>query len=139
MDAQRKNQPPAEPVQQRPRSLLEQLLDPQNELSKPTAVAYEEYEDYEDTVESDFTETAPESLEDIPLFQQYQSLEVIKNEFPDDYFETQYASRGETNYYQKREELVVSHDEVPLLEELVEEFDLRKAVIFSEILNPKYI
>ena len=137
MEANRKIQTPVEPVpQQKPRSLLEQLLNPEQEWPASPTVAYD---DYEDAVESDYIETAPETIEDIPFFEQYKSVEPIKDEISDDYFENQYASRGGMNYYDKREELVASHDEVPLIEELVEDFDLRKAVIFSEILNPKYI
>lgn len=132
MEAQRKGQPLPDTVQQKPRSLIEQLLDPENKLSPPSTVAYDEYED---TVEPTFTEIS----EDYSYRPEYQTLEVIKDEISADYFENQYVSRGETNYYDERKELVASHDEVPQLDDLMEEFDLRKAVIFSEILNPKYI
>ena len=132
MEAQRKGQPLPEPGPQKPRSMLEQLLDPDNKFSNPTAVPYDEYED---TMESDL----PEFSEEQSYMSEYQPLEIIQHEISDDYFENQYLTRGETNYYDKMETLVASHDEVPLVEELVEEFDLRKAVIFSEILKPKYI
>lgn len=132
MEEQRKSQPSSAPVHQRPRSLLEQLLDPEQELVTRPADTYEEYED---TVEPEFTKISEEHS----YTPEYQSFEYVKDEVPDDYFENQYASRGETNYYENREVLVSSHEEVPLLEDLVEKFDLRKAVIFSEILKPKYI
>lgn len=132
MEAQRKNQPPPVAGPQKPRSLLEQLLDPESELSAPATVDYDEYEDTMDPTFAEFSEDQPY----VPL---YQSSEVVREEVPTDYFESQYETRGEVNYYDNRETLVASHDEVPILEELIEEFDLRKAVIYSEILNPKYI
>ena len=132
MDAQRKSQPLPEPLQQKPRSFIEQLLDPEHKFTGPAEVTYD---DYEDTVEPILSEYSEEHS----YMSEYQPLEVIKNEVPADYFENQYASRGETNYYDNRETLVASHDEVTHTEDLVVDFDLRKAIIFSEILNLKYI
>ncbi len=129
MEAQLKGQPHSEPVHQKPRSIIEQLLDPDHEFSVPPAVPYDEYED---AVE-------PIPARNISVFPKNKSLEVIKDEVNEDYFENQYLSRGETNYYDTREKLAASQDVIPMMEDLVEDFDLRKAVIFSEILNPKYI
>ena len=134
MDAQRKNQPLPGPGPQKPRSLLEQLLDPEHKFTDPATVAYEE-DEYEDTVEPILSEYKEEHS----YMSEYQPLETIKNEVSADYFENQYLSRGETNYYDKMETLVAAHDEVIQTEDLVVDFDLRKAIIFSEILNPKYI
>lgn len=132
MEEQRKSQPSSEPVQQRPRSIIEQLLDPEQEFLKPSTVNFDEYMEPEEI-------KPPEIPEEVSYFNEYQSLEVVKDEVPASYFENQYATRGEMNYYDKREMSGSTHDEVPLIEDIAEEFDLRKAVIYSEILNPKYI
>ena len=132
MDAQRKSQPLPGPEPQRPRSLLEQLLDPEHKFTEPAAVAYEEYEDTEEPILSEYSD-------EHSYMSEYQPLEEIKSEISADYFENQYASRGEMDYYGKREALVASHEEVTQKEDLVEEFDIRKAIIYSEILKPKYI
>lgn len=132
MEAQLKGQSLPEPIQQKQRSLIEQLLDPDHKFTAPPVVDYNEYEDTLEPIVDEYAE-------DHSYMSEYQPLEVIKNEVSDDYFENQYVSRGETNYYDKMETLVATHDEVPVVEYLVEEFDIRRAIIYSEILNPKYI
>lgn len=135
MEEQRKSQPNQStrvPEPQRPRSILEQLLNPEPELPKPQPVAYDEYVDDD---EANMTE-----MPEIKHYQpEYQSREIIQEEVSADYFDSQYASRKETNYYDSREVLASAYDEEILQEYIHQEFDIRKAVIFSEILNPKYI
>ena len=135
MEEQRKSQPNQStrvPEPQRPRSILEQLLNPEPELPEPQPV---EYDDYVDDEEANMVEM-PEIKHYKP---EYQTREIIRDEVSADYFDSQYASRGETNYYDSREVLASAYNEEILQEDLHLEFDLRKAVIFSEILKPKYI
>ena len=135
MEEQRKSQPNQSnrvPEPQRPRSILEQLLNPEPELPEPQPV---DYDDYVDDEEANMVEM-PEIKHYKP---EYQTREIIRDEVSADYFDSQYASRGETNYYDSREVLASAYNEEILQEDLHLEFDLRKAVIFSEILKPKYI
>jgi hypothetical protein len=152
MEEQRKSQPSPLPEQQQPRSIFEQLLDPEPDMPEPTT----------ETITQPFTEPltqpinkpargpfddylnptsyyAPEISGNESYRPENQSLETIKEEISASYFENQYETRGEMNYYDQRKMAESTHNEVPFLEEHAEEFDLRKAVIYAEILNPRYI
>ncbi|HLN52244.1 MAG TPA: hypothetical protein VK212_00960 [Lentimicrobium sp.] len=66
------------------------------------------------------------------------SLEVIKEEVPSDYFEKQYAKRNSTVEQSVKSEIGKQQEEF-LIDELMEEFDLKKALIYSEILRAPYV
>jgi hypothetical protein len=132
LEEQRRNQPDAPPAPPRPRSFLEQMLDPETEMPEPVTQPYDEYQ--EEQEEYSFETLAPNQYKP-----EIQSLETITNEVSGSYFENQYTTRGGANYYDNRVMSDSTHNEVPLVEELTEEFDLKKAVIYSEILNPRYI
>jgi hypothetical protein len=132
LEEQRRNHPDAPPAPERPRSFLEQMLDPEPEIPEPATQPYDEYLD-EQEVFSYETQKPTQYKPEI------QSLETISNEVSGSYFDNQYSSRGDANYYDNRVMAESTHNEVLHVEELTEEFDLKKAVIYSEILNPRYI
>ncbi len=144
MEEQRKSQQSPLPEQQRPRSIFEQLLDPEPEipepLPEPVPQAYTKNTNgpFDDYLNPGSAYT-PEIPANEPYRPEYQSLETTKDEVSASYFENQYESRGVVSYYDNRVMAESTHNEVPILEEISEEFDLRKAVIYSEILNPRYI
>lgn len=136
MEEQRKSQPSSLPEQQRPRSIFDQLLDPDPQIPEPiTEPISEPLDEYPDPTNS----YTPEIPKNKPYKPEYENLETIKDEVSASYFENQYDSRGGMSYYDNRVMAESTHNEVPLLEEFSEEFDLRKAVIYAEILNPRYI
>ena len=132
LEEQRRIDPDAPPAPARPRSILEQILDPEPEIPETAPQPYEEYKEHQE-------EYSYETQQPVQFKPVIQSLETITNEVSGSYFDNQYASRGDANYYDNRVMSESTHNEIPLAEELVEEFDLRKAVIYSEILNPRYI
>lgn len=144
MEEQRRSQSAPLPEQQRPRSIFEQLLDPEPEIpepiSEPITQTYTKTTDgpFDDYLKSGKTYT-PEIPANDPYRTEYQSLETTKDEVSASYFENQYESRGGMSYYDNREMAESTNNEALLHEEISEEFDLRKAVIYSEILNPRYI
>lgn len=66
------------------------------------------------------------------------SQEEIKEEVPSDYFEKQYAKRNSTEEQNIKSIKPQLQDEI-LIDELMEEFDLKKAVIYNEILRAPYV
>jgi hypothetical protein len=136
LEEQRRQQQSGEVVQQepsRPRSIIEQILDPEPEVITPEAEYYEE----ETSPQEAYSYETPDYNTPAPA---YQSLESLAEEISVNYFENQYASRKEENYYDKKEmSESANYTGVKEQDELLEEFDLRKAVIYSEILNPRYI
>lgn len=119
---------PAAPAPAPRRSFLEEMLDPQPPVVRPLTEAEESWED----------ETAYPEKEAGVTLAEAQSLENIEDEYPESYFEQQYA-----NMYRDREpERMQQFNETTETKEeeiIDEEFDLRKAVVYAEILNPRYI
>ncbi|MBW6491149.1 MAG: hypothetical protein K0B15_08145 [Lentimicrobium sp.] len=131
LEEQRRNQPFPGPETVKPRSIFDKFLDPEPELPEPDTEVFDEYKD-----EKPYSFEIPEAE---PYKSENQSLETITDEVSSSYFDKQYASRADMAYYDKREMAESTHNIAPLIDELSEEFDLRKAVIYSEILNPRYI
>jgi len=119
------------PVVQPKRSIIEEFLDPEG--SKPETTADEYSGDYYPS--GSLEQSEAEVLES---FVENQSLEKIEEEVSAAYFEQQYLARA-------RVETVMPDRVLPMIaeEEFAdnpeEEFDLRKAVIYAEILNPRYV
>jgi hypothetical protein len=136
LEEQRRQQQAGEVVQDgpsRPRSIIEQILDPDPEVITPEAEYYEE----ETSPQEAYSYETPDNNTPAPA---YQSLESVAEEISANYFENQYASRKEENYYDNKEmSESANYTGVKEQDDLLEEFDLRKAVIYSEILNPRYI
>ena len=125
----RKNSPET-PVPAPPRSFLEELLDPQPPVIQPTIEPEEGWEE-----PTTFYPVADE----VTIRPEAQSLETIEEEISESYFDRQYAERNRVNENQRVIQRVEAAPEM-LVEEIIdEEFDLRKAVIYTEILNPRYI
>lgn len=127
----RKSGQPVVPPPARTRTLLEELLDPQPPVVVPPAEAEEEWVQPEV-----FFPVDARSAEVIQP--EAQSLERIVEEVSESYFEQQYAERN-----RKKDDIRVIQPEevapVNIVEYIVDDdFDLRRAVIFSEILNPRY-
>ncbi|MDY0101698.1 MAG: hypothetical protein RBS07_02105 [Lentimicrobium sp.] len=144
LEEQRKSQSSPQPEPQSPRSIFEQLLDPEPQIPEPINESVpESYTESKSGPFDDYLNPSPNYIPEIseeePYRSKYQSLEIIKDEVSASYFENQYESRGDMNYYDNREMAESTHNEVALQDQLSEEFDLRKAVIYSEILNPRYI
>jgi hypothetical protein len=70
--------------------------------------------------------------------QEQASLEEIKDEVPADYFERQYQSRDNI-VSQTVSSVEEKQEDDNFIEEFMEDFDLRKAVIYNEILRAPYI
>lgn len=132
LEEQRKNQPLPTQETAKPRTIFEQILDPEPVLPEPVAEMVSEYDNNEQNYSFEIPETEPYTPE-------YQSLETITDEVSSTYFDKQYADRAKDSYYDKREMAESTHNISPLMDELTEEFDVRKAIIYSEILNPRYI
>lgn len=127
----RKSGQPVVPAPAHRRTFLEELLDPQPPVVIPPDEMEEEWEQPEVFYPADAR--SAEVIEP-----EAQSLERIVEEVSESYFEQQYAERNRV-----KEDVRIIQPEViapvSIVEEIIDEdFDLRKAVIFSEILNPRY-
>ena len=114
------------------RSLLEELLDAEVKLPEPIVEAEEEqYEpEYNNTVEAWSAENiVPEN----------ESLEKIEEEVSASYFEQQYNLRARVDTVKPDRVHPAFSEEDEEMADFDEDFDLRKAVIYSEVLNPRYI
>lgn len=136
LEEQRRQQQSGDVVQQepsRPRSIIEQILDPEPEVITSEAEYYEE----ETSPQEAYSYETSDHKTPAPA---YQSLESLTEEVSANYFENQYATRKEENYYDNKEmSESANYAGEKEQDDLLEEFDLRKAVIYSEILNPRYI
>ncbi|MDX9909767.1 MAG: hypothetical protein RBS23_09925 [Mariniphaga sp.] len=121
---------PVTPTPAPRRSFLEELLDPQPPVVRPIVEPEEVWEE-----PSTFY-----PVQGVEMVQpEARTLEKIEEEFTESYFERQYAER---NRVSETERVIERVEEAPLIlvEDIIEEeFDLRKAVIYAEILNPRYI
>lgn len=114
------------------RSLLEELLDAEVKLPEPVAEAAEEQyiPEYTSTVEDRSAESiVPEN----------ESLEKIEEEVSASYFEQQYNLRARVDTVKPDRVHPAFVEEEAAIADIDEDFDLRKAVIYAEILNPRYI
>ena len=103
-------------------SILEQLFS-NNEI-----IESQPYEIYDGPVEDE-----PLGLQDVVVSEQYEeSKPFLKNELANFMFEGQSALSSISDF--EKEELKDSENQVEMLD-----FDLRKAIIYSEILNAPYI
>jgi len=113
------------------KSILEEILMGEvKPVERPVEAKIEEFEpEYLPTTEAVSSETIRTEAE---------SLEVIADEVPANYFEKEYAAHNEG------ERVVSQFDHEPEIEtdepgsEIARDFDLRTAVIYAEILNPRH-
>jgi hypothetical protein len=113
------------------KSILEEILMGEVKSDeRPVEAKFEEFEpEYLPTTEAVSSETIRTEAE---------SLEVIADEVPANYFEMEYAAHSEG------ERVVSQFDHEPEIEtdepgsEIARDFDLRTAVIYAEILNPRH-
>jgi hypothetical protein len=70
-----------------------------------------------------------------------QSLETITEEVPANYFEHQYATRKDEagNITEMKTESMEEDENEESDVGIAREFDLKTAVVYAEILNPRYI
>ncbi|HAH57277.1 MAG: hypothetical protein KUL83_06330 [Lentimicrobium sp.] len=126
-EKQARSNGPATPTPVPKRSFLEELLDPEPPVVRPVV-------DPEEAWEESYS-----PAQEAEMLAEAQSLEKIEEEYTDSYFERQYADRNRVSETERVIERV-TEEPVILVEEIIEEeFDLRKAVIYAEILNPRYI
>jgi len=114
------------------RSLLEEILmgEVRPVQRSPEADAEQWEPEYSNTPEAASLETIKTEAE---------SLEVISDEVPANYFENEYAVRNEERSDNLRAEKETKDETEELEVEIVGDFDIRTAVIYAEILNPRYI
>ncbi|NTW23103.1 MAG: hypothetical protein HGA37_00275 [Lentimicrobium sp.] len=114
------------------RSLLEEILMGELRPVQPTPEALEE------EWEPEYT-NAPEAVSLETIKTEAESLEVITDEVPANYFEKEYAGRKE----ERSDNLHADNETIDETEEhefeIARNFDIRTAVIYAEILNPRYI
>ncbi len=119
------------PVVQPKRSIIEEFLDPEGSKPEITEDEYSREIFQGGTME----EREAEVLE---TFVENQSLETIEEEVSAAYFEQQYRARARVDTVMPdRVQPMIAEEEFADNQE--EEFDLRKAVIYAEILNPRYV
>lgn len=129
--------PSGEPQAEKPhvRTILEEIL--MGEMQMPaTQQPSPSYEDIKSEISE--PEYAP-SYEAYSSQAAYESLDEIVDEVSPSYFENKYASRdlGELAERVSQNQLLAVEEESR--HDLIEDFDIRKAVIYAEILNPRYI
>ncbi len=115
------------------RSLLEELLGQEIKLPEPAA----EVEEYaEPEYESVFESWKAENINP-----ETESYETYEEEVPVSYFEQEYARRANVDVFAPEYDrpVLLKEEDLKINEREQEEFDLRRAVIYSEILNPRYI
>lgn len=114
------------------RSLLEEILMGElKPVQRAPEIEAEEWEpEYVNTPEAASLETIKTEAE---------SLEVISDEVPANYFEKEYAGRKEEHSDNFRAEKETDDETEEKGSEIVGNFDIRVAVIYAEILNPRYI
>ncbi|PKP03082.1 MAG: hypothetical protein CVU14_02420 [Bacteroidetes bacterium HGW-Bacteroidetes-9] len=131
--AARENQGNPQPQQPHPvRSILEEIL-MGGEVKPLTHPEEDEFEDFE---------TEPKTVLAAPVKYttetEAKSLEVIEDEVPVNYFEKEYAGRKDNN----EEVAWIKKETDKEIEEwsftIAGDFDVKKAVIYAEILNPRY-
>ncbi len=118
-----------EPVNEAPRrSLFEEMFD---------EIAPEYNEAQEDTYIPEVDESTLKRRMNEYSRNEAESLEVIRDEVPADYFTTRYSSGYQQMEDKKEEKIVLQEEEED--DEMTEKFNLTKAVIYSEILRAPYI
>lgn len=115
------------------RSFLEEIL--MGEM-RPEPVPVESDED---EYEPEF-KPAPVMTSSEKFKTEAQSLETITEEVPANYFEHQYATRKDEagNITEMKAESEAEHENEESGIGIADEFDLKTAVIYTEILNPRY-
>jgi len=118
-----------------PRSIFEEILMGGEVLSKPAEIILEPEEPAKEMPYKSLYETNNENTTPVEV----QSLESIADEVPAGYFEAEYAMRSAMPVGGQSDDkgveksvLYDENDEHPA-------FDLREAVIYAEILTPRYI
>lgn len=114
------------------RSLLEEILMGELRPPQPRPEAEEEhYEpEYRPTIEANSSET---------IVTEAESQEEIREEVSASYFETQYANRKSGDDVERVTQKHILIEEDENMHETEAEFDLKTAVIYAEILNPRYV
>lgn len=81
---------------------------------------------------------APEAVSSETVTTEAASLEYITEEVPSDYFETEYKGRREEKRMASRPDPEPEPDTDESVSEIAMEFNLKTAVIYAEILNPRH-
>lgn len=113
----------------RPRNIFDEILS--DELPEQAEAKQEEYipeieEQIWQKMQAEYAKSEAESLE------------KIVDEVPSDYFTRQYALHSK-EVFEEAKPILLEDSELKGKSEIGEEFDLKKAVIFSEILRAPYI
>ena len=113
------------------RSILEEILMGEvKPVERPSESMVDKYEpEY-------FPATEAVSSETIGM--EAESLEVIKDEVPANYFENEYASRGKGERVVSQSDHETENETDEPGSEIARDFDLKTAVIYSEIINPRH-
>lgn len=117
------------PAPQRPRSIFDEIFS--EELPDESEARQEEYI-------PEIEEQSWQKRQAAYAASEAQSLEQIVDEVPSDYFTKQYALYNREVQEEEKPVLLEEVDEIAK-PETIDDFDLKKAVIYSEILRAPYI